>query len=152
MNTELRRLAEAATPGPWQVINGHYPGFREIEGPSFQVSIVMSATNLTFSDGTQRETDAGFIAAANPQTILELLDKIDQLQADCEKFKNQTFKAQAEYRTLSEAYSQLQAERDALKKAVDAMVADGWLHHGPEGMSDAQKLVHEALAAMKEQP
>jgi Ead/Ea22-like protein len=85
MNTELRKLAEAATPGPWQVINGHYPGFREIEGPSFRVSIVMSATNLTFSDGTQRETDAAFIAAANPQTILELLDKIDQLQAEIDR-------------------------------------------------------------------
>ena len=49
-------------------------------------------------------------------TLRECADKIDQLQAGCEKFKNQTFKAQAEYRTLSEAYSQLQAELAALEK------------------------------------
>lgn len=31
------------------------------------------------------------------------------------------------------------------RKALQAMVDDGWLHCGPEGPSDAQKLVQEAL-------
>jgi len=48
----------------------------------------------------------------------------------------------------ADTIDRLTAERDALKTAVKAMVDDGWLYHGPEGMSDPQKLVY---AAMKEQ-
>jgi len=52
------------TPGPWQVVDGHYPGFREIIGPSFTISIVMLATDLTIHDRWNREADAQLIAAA----------------------------------------------------------------------------------------
>ena len=54
----------AHTPGPWSVVDGHYPGFREIKGSSFTVSIVMSATNLDFMDYVKREADARVMAAA----------------------------------------------------------------------------------------
>ena len=68
----------AHTPGPWSVVDGHYPGFREIKGPSFTVSIVMSATNLDFMDYVKREADARLIAAAP-----ELLEALQLCAAVC---------------------------------------------------------------------
>ena len=36
------------------------------------------------------------------------------------------------------------AERQVLVDAIRAMADDGWLAHGPEGMSEAQKMCHAA--------
>ncbi len=39
------------------------------------------------------------------------------------------------------------------EEAITAMVEDGWLAHGPEGMSDAQTKLHAAIQAnTKEKP
>lgn len=35
-----------------------------------------------------------------------------------------------------------------LENAIVAMVQDGWLYHGPEGMSDAQKKCYSAYIAV----
>lgn len=67
-------MSAAHTPGPWTVVDGHYPSFREINGPSFKISIVMSATDLDFSDYIKREADAQLIAAAP-----ELLEALQQV-------------------------------------------------------------------------
>lgn len=60
------------TPGPWSVVDGHYPSMREIHGPSFKINIVMSATDLNFQDYLSRSADARLIAAA--PDLLEALD------------------------------------------------------------------------------
>jgi hypothetical protein len=52
------------TPGPWSVVNGHYPGFLEIKGPSFRLAIVTSATDIDINSHMQRIADARLIAAA----------------------------------------------------------------------------------------
>ena len=52
------------TPGPWSVVDGFYPGFREIKGPSFDISIVMRAHDITFEKSMLRKADAQLIAAA----------------------------------------------------------------------------------------
>ena len=53
------------TPGPWEVVDHeHYPSFREVRGPSFNVKAVMVATDLTFADYLQRDADLHLIAAA----------------------------------------------------------------------------------------
>lgn len=59
------------TPGPWQIVDGHYPCFREITGPSFKISVCISATDITFEDAMQRESDMALIAAA-PDLLQEL--------------------------------------------------------------------------------
>ena len=91
---ELRKLAEAATPGPWDVADGHYPAFKELKGPVFKVSVVMSATDLDFSDYAKRDNDLNYMAAANPANVIELLDtieaqakQIEALQEEAEKAK-----------------------------------------------------------------
>ncbi len=52
-----------------------YPSIKEIKGPSFGIPIVMSATDLDFSDCLKREADAKLIAAA-PDMLQALRDII----------------------------------------------------------------------------
>ena len=80
---ELRRLAEAATPGPWEAFGavdgrrgerwlGVTTDMRAIE--SARAGDVFAAQNCT-------RQDALFIAAANPATVLALLDDADERDA-----------------------------------------------------------------------
>ena len=81
---ELRRLAEAATPGPWEAFGavdgrrgerwlGVTTDMRAIE--SARAGDVFAAQNCT-------RQDALFIAAANPAAVLALLDDADALRAE----------------------------------------------------------------------
>ena len=85
---ELRRLAEAATPGPWHAATG----------AALQTDAGVDATHVWYCrwrderflsiskvldnelDQTTPE-DAAYIAAANPAAVLALLDKLDALAA-----------------------------------------------------------------------
>ena len=48
----------------WKVVPGHYPGFLNIVGASFNVSIVTSASDLTVDDYVNRTNDAHIMSAA----------------------------------------------------------------------------------------
>jgi hypothetical protein len=63
------------TPGPWSVTDGHYPSFKQISGPSFKISVVMWATDLTEDDYRKRDADLHLIAAAP-----DLLDELKNLR------------------------------------------------------------------------
>jgi hypothetical protein len=80
---DLRRLAEAATPGPWETIGNlvcrGLGGVARVENDGTDYS-----TGEPLSDEAIEATeqaDAAYIAAANPQTILALLDEREALQA-----------------------------------------------------------------------
>ncbi|HBN9649616.1 TPA: ead/Ea22-like family protein [Pseudomonas aeruginosa] len=84
-HAELRRLAKAATPGPWTLYAPEdYQGPEELPGYGVECAegraIVWGA--LEPETGCQFDRDAEFIAAANPKTILALLDEIDRLKAE----------------------------------------------------------------------
>lgn len=53
----------------WKVVPGHYPGFLNIVGASFDVSIVTVATDLSFEDYCNRARDAHIMAAAKDLLI-----------------------------------------------------------------------------------
>ena len=80
---ELRKLAEAATPGDWSanvLLAGGHPAFDEDMvgvgiGGKF-VAVCGAATS------EQSQIDARYVAATNPETILALLDELEQVQAD----------------------------------------------------------------------
>lgn len=100
-HAELRRLAKAATPGPWTLyVPEDYQGPEELPGYGVECAegraIVWGA--LEPETGCQFDRDAEFIAAANPKTILALLDENDRLKAENAK--------------LSEALQAVQAEVD----------------------------------------
>ncbi|MBP3935041.1 MAG: hypothetical protein J6D44_14405 [Pseudomonas sp.] len=56
----------------WKVVDGYYPGFLNIVGASYTVSIVTSATDLTLEDYVNRANDAHLMAAA--PDLLEALE------------------------------------------------------------------------------
>lgn len=83
MNTEeLKRLAEAATPGPWeyQKDSKDFPVKGYVIVPDCIYSVcVLPYEGIRTDD---RVTDNGlFIAAANPAAILELIRQRDELLA-----------------------------------------------------------------------
>lgn len=109
MTDTLRKLAEAATPGPWDVDTQFNDGRDGAGGElycSFTSYVVgcgpshawKSIADTTNSDVQNIETDgdahgtksldeqgrrnAYFIAAANPTAVIALLDEIDQLKKD----------------------------------------------------------------------
>ena len=74
---ELRKLAEAATPGPWSLtdgdpaMNGQHWTIRRQGVAGIRVSGFTYGSN----------GDAEFIAAANPAAVLGLLDQLDAAEA-----------------------------------------------------------------------
>ncbi len=75
-HAELRRLAKAATPGPWE-----YQAPLKILAAD-RTSIVLIA--LSHASYREDEANSRLIAAANPKTILALLDEIDGLRSRLE--------------------------------------------------------------------
>ena len=74
---ELRRLAQAATPGPWYV-TGKLTRYVEarIDGGLIQEVAACGPTKADGGYGPQQEANARLIAAANPAAINELLDRL----------------------------------------------------------------------------
>lgn len=71
--TRLKERAQAATPGPWHVA---MPG----RDSDFEASVKCDATGDRIFDCTE-DTDALFIAAANPAAILELIARLERADA-----------------------------------------------------------------------
>jgi hypothetical protein len=90
--TELRRLAKAATPGPWispprqndygpwVKIGKFVPSTRgDLSLWWHEVAVTRSYLRNSQAVYDKADPDAAYIAAANPATILRLLDLIEQL-------------------------------------------------------------------------
>lgn len=80
----LRDLAEKATPGPWTVESewtGEHSGADVVYGRTRQVVCQCDEHDGGYGGG-QRNVE--YIAAADPQTVLVLLDELDEARADCE--------------------------------------------------------------------
>lgn len=83
--TTLRQLAEAATPGPWDVYGAVVwsPDARSvIAGASATepTSGVVEYERPKWSAINQPARNAAYIAAANPQAILALLDRLERAE------------------------------------------------------------------------
>ncbi|QPP24949.1 hypothetical protein I5102_003442 [Pseudomonas aeruginosa] len=85
-HAELRRRAKAATPGPWSC-NRHWaivggPTLEFTNGAA-QQQIAMACWQSWMHEEELRN-NAAFMAAANPKTVLALLDEIDGLRSRLE--------------------------------------------------------------------
>ena len=80
---ELRRLAQAATPGPWYV-TGKLTRYVEalIDGGLIQEVAACGPTKADGGYGPQQEANARLIAAANPAAISELLDRLEAAEKE----------------------------------------------------------------------
>lgn len=94
MNTEeLKRMAEAATPGPWYLRTNRH---RNTDGTSWGWLDTQQAgdqnppagVNVTWSSGRRSENNADFIAAANPAAVLELIQQRDELLAAMHRIRS----------------------------------------------------------------
>lgn len=82
MTDTLRKLAEAATPGPWRkdLGDGNEMRFVSVDDAN-GVPIVMMDDFLEENGWTLDQSSIDFIAAANPTAVIALLDEIDALRA-----------------------------------------------------------------------
>lgn len=124
-HAELRRLAKAATPGPWVTDAQKNGAIFNIESESGDMCIAMSQENpapTRLEINEQRRANAEWIAAANPKTILALLDEIDRLRSRLEidertphdgiACRDETIKV------LDEKCDRLKAENEVLRGAL----------------------------------
>ena len=103
-HNELRKLALAATPGPWQAQQRNKQEAIYIVGPAG----VPPACHAFYAD------NAAYIAAANPATVLALLDELEAAHASRRE-------AQARVAELTE---KMQARVDKLTEKVQALGRD----------------------------
>ncbi|EJA2567788.1 ead/Ea22-like family protein [Pseudomonas aeruginosa] len=127
-HAELRRVAEAATPGPWScnrhraIVGG--PTFEFTNGAA-QQQIAMACWQSWMHEEELRN-NAEFIAAANPKTILALLDEIDRLKAESDRLR-QGMKGDYDidaWLDWSKEKEQIKAQNDALQGALHAVQAE----------------------------
>lgn len=82
--SELRALAEAATPGPWDTRAERMRPRAIVVAGTEQVAD--AAEHVHWTDA-QCERNAAFIAAANPSAILSLLDRLAALEAETKRLR-----------------------------------------------------------------
>lgn len=138
--TELRRLAMNATQGPWEWCCWDNDSFEIVSGGFDSEGRVIGSTVVQpdASDeegygGVKRREDADYISAANPATVLALLDEMDNNRKAMNAAKNviksqeQTISALRD-KTLKdkEAATTLDSEREAnaaLTEEIDRLRA-----------------------------
>lgn len=82
---ELRKVAEAATPGPWWDKGNEYSAGAPHYG-DFGWCVPGCPAGET-EDSAQGRADATYIATADPTTVLALLDRIAELEAKLEDLR-----------------------------------------------------------------
>jgi hypothetical protein len=76
---ELRQAATKATPGPWKVwVMDVYAD--PVGDSNIDTAVLVAKTVYRDEEGRPRTNDCDFIAAADPPTILALLDALDEAE------------------------------------------------------------------------
>jgi len=116
----LKKLAEAATPGPWCWDKGEDPR-PHTYGIATDADPECMVVNQDF--GIELKEDAYFIAAASPATILALLEEISRIETE-------SAYVMAGFRSRAEIIDQLKADNEVLRSA--AMAAREFIMHEAE--------------------
>ena len=85
---KLRQLAQAATPGPWKMlpVGDGRQKFAVADSEFLSILTVTDEGGATFGT-VYDDDDARFIAAANPATAIELLDRLEAAEKEIESWK-----------------------------------------------------------------
>ena len=107
---ELRRLAQAATPGPWKMlpVGDGRQKFAVADSEFLSILTVTDEGGATFGT-VYDDDDARFIAAANPAAISELLDRLEAAEKAV---------AEAYQRGYATGQEEIEKERDALRTGL----------------------------------
>ncbi|HID7917417.1 TPA: ead/Ea22-like family protein [Pseudomonas aeruginosa] len=122
-HAELRRLAEVATPGEW----------RTGDGDDSLPDCVLSGEFVVCEHAGG---DVDYIAAANPKTVLALLDEIDGLNDElsaCTEHPGGCGYWREAAKRRTEERDQFKEENEALRESLQALIhisdATGWEDH-----------------------
>lgn len=157
---ELKRLALAATPGPWETLGAGHPRQHQAvtDGKDISLLTVVYEGDTPFG-ALYNDADAAYIAAANPAAVLELIAERDELLARVAEWERcaqnwlaspEAVQRQAGYRELAQRANVAEQQRDellaALKRVADLFPSDEYMK--AEGKVPGPELVamREAIA------
>lgn len=106
-NEELKALALAATPGPWE--------HRFVEGDGASGAICHEHGWVADDFTDQSFKDTAYMAAANPAAVLGLIADIERLNEDRERIRSQRMEYASKYEQAIEDCDQLKAELEQAK-------------------------------------
>jgi|GEM_PF-1905373 len=134
--SELKKLAEKATPGPW--VPYCTPRVQAVFGPNGpqpdSKGVVVDWPGFDSSDATstRRKANAKFISAANPATVLELIAALSAVTAERGRLREVVNTANGFQDALERQRDQLRAEvgryvplHEAVQRAADEL-PEGW--------------------------
>jgi hypothetical protein len=136
---ELRRLAQAATPGPW-INHGRQPNVAGLPHSAVAAKTLLARVySEAYGDVEQETANASFIAAANPAAISELLDRIETAE------KERDWNAER----LEDAVEELTALRAELETERMRLAACGVvaLSNTPDSAKQARDMLPEYWSA-----
>ncbi|MBJ7371814.1 MAG: hypothetical protein JHD19_10250 [Pseudomonas sp.] len=116
---KLKRVAEAATSGPWERGDGNEVMVSE-EGDEAYWSWEQAGPAQIHGSGNQPIADADFIAAANPAAVLALIAEIERLTPF--QIVAATFLEKTEWvQTSAQPHELGQHRADILKARIEAL-------------------------------
>ena len=128
---KLRRLAQAATPGPWIAAG---PSFGE-SLPKYLNEVVVdregdeddcySICGASIGLDKEDSDDMAFIAAVNPSAISELLDRLEAVKKERDVLRDRLALESQENGALRDSVDRACEERDALRAKIAEMERRG---------------------------
>ena len=134
----LRLAAENATPGEWCADDYH----GVIADAGLNANYYIASCS-----GPDNRANKRFIAAANPATVLALLDELEKMQAQSSKWCEAFHKAVSVGARYEERIAELEAKLDSADKLQDSAFRHGLQHGFSLGQTDNQAGFEECLSA-----
>lgn len=107
--------------------------------------------DISLAEGTQLDADITALnalnSAANPTTVLALLDELEKMQAQSSKWCEAFHKAVSVGARYEERISELEAKLDSADKLQDSAFRHGLQHGFSLGQTDNQAVFEECLSA-----
>ena len=120
----LRAKAEAATPGPWCIDDGIEVDYGHNGEPEQFQARPPAVTGIGIDpDSLENYSDAIFISAANPATVLAMIDEIERLREALGRIAKPTYGtelADTDEERAKHYWTLLQVMQHIARKALDA--------------------------------
>ncbi|EDZ4986437.1 ead/Ea22-like family protein [Salmonella enterica] len=117
----LREAAEKATPGPWEMEQENI-WFTDEEGCTKHLAYVQQGDDV---DDKQDHYNTAFIAAANPATMLALLDENIQLQRGKDAIEAVALAMRDDMRQAREQLAAAEKRNAEQREYYEGVIADG---------------------------
>lgn len=117
--SELKRLAEAATPGEWRhdTKSGKI-GSVDVDG----YDIIQVQSRRRF-DHASRNSDAAFIAGSSPSAVMSLISENESLRRDADRYR--WLKSMHWFEVSLSAYGDVFRDDGDLDSAIDSAMSKG---------------------------